>query len=56
MRLKDEKDTREIPREIEFYFGAENYNFFLKCSQLGLNKNNEDFIEFLSSDTALQIF
>ena len=56
MKLKDKIDKGEIPREIEFYFGAENYNFFLKCSQLGLNKNNEDFIEFLSSDTALQIF
>ena len=49
-RLKDEIDTGEIHKEIEFYFGRKNYNFFLMCSQLGLNKDNENFIDFLSSD------
>ena len=56
MRLKDEIDIRKIPREIEFYFGGENYNFFLMCSQLGLNEDNENFIDFLSSDIGSQIF
>ena len=27
-RLKDEIDTGEIHKEIEFYFGGKNYNFF----------------------------
>ena len=56
MRLKDEKDVGKIPMEIEFYFGGENYNFFLMCSQLGLNRDNENFIDFLSLDIGLQIF
>ena len=55
-RLKDEIDAGKIPREIEFYFGGENNNFSLMCSQLGLNKDNENFIDFLSSDIGLQIF
>ena len=38
----------ETRKEIEFPFGGENYNFFLMCSQLGLNKDNENFINFLS--------
>ena len=49
-RLNDEIDAGDIPREIEFYFGGENHNFFLMCSQLGLNKDNENFIDFLSSE------
>ena len=56
MKLKDKIDKGEIPREIEFYFGAENYNFFLMCLQLGLNKDNENFMDFLSSDIGSQIF
>ena len=55
-RLKDETDTGEIPREIKFYFGGENDNFFLMCLQLGLNKDNENFLYFLSSGIGLQIF
>ena len=46
----------EIPREIEFYFGRENHKFFLMCSQPGLYKDNESFIDFLPSDTGSQIF
>ena len=56
MKLKDKIDKGEIPREIEFYFGAKNYNFFLMCLQLGLNKDNENFMDFLSSDIGSQIF
>ena len=56
MRLKDDIDAGKIPREIEFYFGGEIDNFFLMCSQLGLNKDNENFIDFLSSDIGSQIF
>ena len=55
-RLKDEIDTREIPKEIEIYFGRKNYNFFLLCLWLGLNKDNVNFIDFLSSDIGLQIY
>ena len=29
-RLKDKSDTAEIPKEIGFYFGGGNYNFFLR--------------------------
>ena len=56
MRLKDEIDAGKIPREIEFYFGGEIDNVFLMCSRLGLNKDNENFIDFLSSDIGSQIF
>ena len=55
-RLKYQIDAGEIPREIEFYFGGENCSFFLMCSQLGLNKDNENFTDFLSSDIGSQIF
>ena len=54
--LKYEIGTGEIPKEIEFYSGRENYNFFLMCSWLGLNKGNENFIDSLSSDIGSQIF
>ena len=54
-RLKDETYA-EISKEIEFYFGRENYKFLLVCSRLGLNKDNEIFIDFLSSDIGSQIF
>ena len=47
---------RQIPKESEFYFGGENENFFLMCLQLGLNKDNENFIDFLSSNIGSQIF
>ena len=56
IRLKYEIGTGEIPKEIEFYSGRENYNFFLMCSWLGLNKGNENFIDSLSSDIGSQIF
>ena len=55
-RLKDEIDVGEIPKEIEFYFDGKNYNFFLMCSWLGLNKDHESFIDFLSLDIGSQIF
>ena len=55
-KLKDEIDAGEIPKEIEFYFSGKNYNFFLMCSQLGLNKDNEYFIDFLSLNIGSQIF
>ena len=58
-RPKDEIDAGKIPKEIEFYFGGKKYNFFLMCSWLGVNKdneNNENFIDFLSSDIGLQLF
>ena len=54
-RLKDETYA-EISKAIEFYFGRENYKFLLVCSRLGLNKDNEIFIDFLSSDIGSQIF
>ena len=49
--LKDEIDVREIPKEIELYFEGENSNFF----QLDLNKDNENFIEYLPSEIGSQI-
>ena len=55
-RLKDEIGAGKIPKEIEFYFGRKIYNFFLMCSRLGLNKDNKNFIDFLSSDIGSQIF
>ena len=55
-RIKDGVDAGEILPKIEFYFGGENYNFSLVRSQLGLNKDNENFIDFSASDIASQIF
>ena len=55
-RLKDEIDVGEIPPKIEFYFGRKNYNFFLMCPPLDLNKNNESVVDFLLLGTDLQIF
>ena len=54
-RLKDEIVACKISREIEFYSGRQNYNFFLARSKLNLSKDNENFIEFLSSDVGSQI-
>ena len=50
-RLKDEINAGKIPRKIEFYFGGQNYNFFLVCSKLNLSKENY----FLYSDIGSQI-
>ena len=47
---------RQILKESEFYFGGENDKFFLMYLQLGLNKDNENFIDFLSSNIGSQIF
>ena len=49
-RLHHEINSREIPKEIEFYFGGLNQNIFLMCSNLNLSRENSDFIDFLSSD------
>ena len=54
-RLKDEIVACKISREIEFYSGSQNYNFFLACSKLNLSNDNENFIDFLSSDVGSQI-
>ena len=45
----------KIPKEIEFYSGGKNYIFFFMCSRLGLNKDNENFTDFLSLDIGSQI-
>ena len=55
-KLKEEIDAGEIPKEIEFYFGGPNQNFFIMYSRLNLNRENSDFIEFLSLDIGSQIF
>ena len=54
-RLKDEIDAGKISRGIEFYFGGQNHNFFFMCSKLNLSNDNENIINFLSSDVGLQI-
>ena len=48
-RLKGEIDAGK------FYFGGQNYNFFLMCSKLNLSKENENFTDFLSSNVGSQI-
>ena len=52
----DEIDVGEIAREIEFHFGGMDYNFFLMCLLLSLNKDDEKFFDFLSSDIGSQTF
>ena len=54
-RLHHEINSREIPKEIEFYFGGLNQNIFLMCSNLNLSRENSDFIDFLSSDIGSQV-
>ena len=53
-RLKDELDAGKVLKEIEFYFGGQNCNFFM-CSKLNLNKGNENFVDFLFSDIGSHI-
>ena len=53
-RLKDELDAGQVLKEIEFYFGGQNCNFFM-CSKLNLNKGNENFVDFLFSDIGSHI-
>ena len=54
-RLHHEINSREIPKEIEFYFGGLNENIFLMCSSLNLSRENSDFIDFLSSGIGSQV-
>ena len=44
-----------IPKEIEFYFGGDNKNFFPTCTSLDLNSDNENFVGFLSKDFSYKI-
>ena len=53
-RLKDELDAGKVLKEIEFYFGGQNCNFFM-CSKLNLNNGNENFVDFLFSDIGSHI-
>ena len=53
-RLHHEINSREIPKEIEFYFGGLNENIFLMCSSLNLSRENSDFID-LSSGIGSQV-
>ena len=46
----------EVPKELEFYFGGLNKNFFYACQNLGLNEDNTPFSDFLSYDIGSQIF
>ena len=55
-KLKDELDAGEVPKELEFYFGGLNKNFFCACQNVGLNEKNKFFINFLSSKIGSQIF
>ena len=43
------------PKEIELYFGDYNKNFFLTCVIIGLSKENENFVDFLSSSLGYKI-
>ena len=54
--LHDKINSEHTPSEVEFYFEGPNRNFFLICSGLNLNRDDSDFIEFLSSDIISQIF
>ena len=54
--LHDKINSGHTPSEVEFYFEGPNRNFFLIYSGLNLNRENSDFIEFLSSDISSQMF
>ena len=55
-RLLDKINSGHTPSELEFYFGGPNRNFFLIYLGLNLNRDNLDFIIFLSSNIGSQIF
>ena len=38
-----------MPELSEFYFGGGNEHFITRCAPLGLDNENESFIDFLSS-------
>ena len=40
----------EIPRELEFFTGGENTNFRQRLDMLDLNKNNSNFVDYLTSE------
>ena len=44
-----------MPEKIDFCFGGDNKNFFLKCTNLRLRKDNENFVDSLSSDLDYRI-
>lgn len=44
-----------MPEKIDFCFGGDNKNFFLKCTSLRLRKDNENFVDSLSSDLDCRI-
>ena len=46
---------RVTPEEIEFYFSGDNKNIFLTCASLGLSKDNQNFVDFLSSNLGYKI-
>ena len=54
-RLRNEISLGNTPSELEFYFEGLNRNFSLIWSGLNLNRDNSDFIDFLSSDTDSQL-
>ena len=54
--LHEEINEGKVPTELEFYFGGENKNFFLKCLTLDLDDKNKNFIDFIASEIGEEIF
>ena len=54
--LHEEINEGKVPTELEFYFGGENKNFFLKCLTLDLDDKNKNFIDFIASEIDEEIF
>ena len=46
----------EVLKELAFYFGGLNKNFFYACQNLGLNEDNTPSSDFLYYDIGSQIF
>ena len=53
--IKDAFDEGKIPPQLEFFFGGDIDNFVHICNFLSLNKDNNEFIAFLCSDTGQNI-
>ena len=54
--IYEEINDGKILAELEFSFGGPNISFFQKYARLGLDEEKTNFVDFLFSDFATQIF
>ena len=54
-RLAVELDARQLPDQLEFYFGGQNENFFSRLLSLTPTPSNANFLDFLASAFGAEI-